>query len=324
VEMLGMGIKGTVTNLDQIINPELLPSTAKLENNYHVVVGNRTMLAEHQMELPREVNELMKEHESRGHTVNILLLNGVICSLITISDPIKKDAASAVNLLKQWGITVALLTGDNFRTATAIAQEANIPLVFAEVLPSQKVAKIKSLQRKYKAKVAMVGDGVNDSPALAQADVGIAIGTGTDVAMEAADIILIKDSLFDVAVAIDLSKVTVCRIRLNFVWALMYNLLGIPIAAGFLKPWGISLRPYMAAAAMMLSSLCVVCSSLLLKLYKKPADVQRCEESLRERLARVAGSARASLSSVQRKRRRREDSAMQILPVHGMSSEDEC
>ena len=168
------------------------------------------------------------------------------------------------------GIKTWMVTGDNERTARAIAKQIGITDVFAEVLPAEKVEKVKELQHQGYL-VAMVGDGINDAPALTQADVGIAIGSGTDVAIESADIILMKNDLRDVYTAIHLSKKVMQRIRLNMFWALAYNTAGIPIAAGILYPWfSFLLRPELAALAMALSSVSVVTSSLLLKRYKKP------------------------------------------------------
>ncbi len=242
---------------------------AKVEG-HTVLLGNRRLMKNHQITIPSRAEDTLEQLEYQGKTAMLLAIDGEIAAVIAVADTVKPEAKTVVNQLNKMGIKTWMVTGDNKRTALAIAKQIGIKDVFAEVLPAEKVEKVKELQNQGYT-VAMVGDGINDAPALAQADVGIAIGSGTDVAIESADIILMRNDLRDVFAAIHLSKKTMQRIKLNMFWALAYNSAGIPIAAGVLYPFfRFTLPPELAALAMALSSVSVVTSSLLLRRYKKP------------------------------------------------------
>src|SRR5881397_933824 len=229
----------------------------------HILLGNRTLMANARIPV-HGTESVLQVMEEVGKTAMILAVDGTMEGVIAVADTLKEHSVEAVRALKAMGIEVVMLTGDNRRTAEAIARQIGVDEVIAEVLPAQKAEEIKDLQKRGKV-VAMVGDGTNDAPALAQADVGIALGSGTDVAMEAGGIVLIKDDLRDVVASIQLSRRTVQKIRQNLFWAFFYNTALIPIAAGVLAGIGIVLNPIIAGAAMGFSSVSVVANSLTLK-----------------------------------------------------------
>ena len=231
----------------------------------HVLLGNRRLMELHEIAFnDSEAARL----EQEGKTVMLVAINNSLAGMIAVADTIKATSAAAVKEMHRLGLDVVMLTGDNQRTAEAIARHAGIDRVLANVLPGDKTAEIKKLQNAGKI-VAMVGDGINDAPALAQANVGIAIGTGADVAMEAADVTLMRGDLMGVVTAIALSRRTMTTIYQNLFWAFIYNILLIPIAMGVLFPFiGILMNPVFASAAMATSSVSVVTNSLGLRSFR--------------------------------------------------------
>ena len=226
--------------------------------NKRILLGNRRLMQSEKVSI-EQVEQDLERLEAQGKTVMILAVNGEPAGVVAAMDTPKENAVEAISKLKSMGLEVAMLTGDNETTAKAIAKQLNIDHVIANLLPWEKVNAIKKLQSEGKT-VAMVGDGINDAPALAQADIGIAIGSGTDIAKETGGIVLIKDDLRDVALAVELSKKTMTKINSNLFWAFIYNTVMIPVAAIGL------MNPIFAAGAMAISSLTVVTNSALLKL----------------------------------------------------------
>lgn len=242
----GHGVKGTLDGLDALI-------------------GNATLMQKNDMLSP-EAQEVGNEFSKQGKTPLFFALDGKIVGIIAVADEIKPDSAQAISALKKQGLRVIMLTGDNALSAKAVAEKCSVDAVISDVLPSDKDNVLSAL-KKY-GKVIMVGDGINDAPALSRADIGIAIGAGTDIAIDSADIVLMKSSLSDVAKAINLSRRTLLNIKENLFWAFIYNVICIPIAAGVLSfdPVNITLNPMIGAAAMSLSSVCVVLNALRLNL----------------------------------------------------------
>jgi len=278
---------------DEVENFQAIPGhgVSGIINNNTYYFGNRKLMIRQKIDISKFASQIEKM-ESEGKTVMILADNNVQ-GLIAVADTIKETTKEAVAKLKSMGLNLYMITGDNQRTAATIAQEIGIENILADILPEQKALAIKAIQydnlnnlklknwdlirnlkleiRNFRPRrvVAMVGDGINDAPALAQADLGIAMGSGTDVALETGQIVIIKNNLLDLITAIRLSKATFSKVKQNLFFALFYNTLGIPIAAGIFAGIGLSLRPELAGLAMALSSVSVVTSSLLLKNFKK-------------------------------------------------------
>ena len=242
-------------------------------DNKKILLGNRKLINDKILEINKDSNtlDLFEKGESlagEGKTPMYIAIDNDLVGIVAVADIVKQNSKKAIEALHNMGIKVAMITGDNKKTADAIAKQVGIDFVLAEVLPEDKANEVKKLQSN-NSKVAMVGDGINDAPALAQADVGIAIGSGTDVAIESADIVLMKSDLMDVNTAIKLSKSTIKNIKQNLFWAFGYNILGIPVAMGVLHIFGGPLlNPMIAAAAMSLSSVSVLTNALRLRNFK--------------------------------------------------------
>ncbi len=259
---------GEVDEFDSITGKGIRATVDGVE----VLVGNAALLEDNEISL-EELSEPADEFASDGKTPMFVALDGTPAGIIAVADTVKEGSAQTIATLKSMGIEVVMITGDNSRTAEAIARQVGVDRVFAEVLPADKALEVKRLQGENKI-VGMVGDGINDAPALAQADVGLAIGTGTDVAIEAADVTLVSGDLRGVVNAVGLSRATMRNIRQNLVFAFGYNVVGIPIAAGLLYPFfGVLLSPMIAAAAMALSSLSVVSNANRLRSFQ-PASME--------------------------------------------------
>lgn len=216
-----------------------------------------------------KAKEIVKRFAEEGKTPLLFARDRKLAGVVAVADTIRDSSRAAIRRFTEMGLHVVMLTGDNRATAEAIRKQLGIETAISDVLPTEKEANIRALQMKGK-KVAMVGDGINDAPALTRADVGIAIGAGTDIAIDSADVVLMKDSLYDVATAIGLSRAVIRNIHMNLFWAFFYNVLGIPVAAGVLYPaFGLLLSPMLGSAAMSLSSVCVVLNALRLRFFKR-------------------------------------------------------
>ncbi|VVC02715.1 putative copper-exporting P-type ATPase A [Candidatus Bilamarchaeum dharawalense] len=234
----------------------------------HVLIGNPAFMEKEKIDTPTDILHTTYKLELEGKTVVIMAANDKVVGIITIADLIKEHSKEAIARLHKEGYETVMITGDNERTALAIAKQVGIDRVLAHVLPGDKAREVKRLQAN-KEKIVFVGDGINDAPALAQADVGIAIGAGTDVAIESGSIVLVKNNLEDISKAIQLSRYTMKKIKQNLFWAFAYNAIGIPVAMGILYPYtGFLLSPVIAGAAMAFSSVSVVSNSLLMRGWK--------------------------------------------------------
>jgi len=282
---LGQAIVSKAKEDNMIPNPEISEAISgkglrAVYQGHVILVGTRMLMIDSKIAIPESVESKLKELESMGKTAVLVTIDSGLSGILALGDTIKESAKKAIEPLKSNGKEVIMLTGDNERTAKHIAARLGIERVIAQVLPQQKEEVISKLKSEGKI-VAMVGDGINDAPALATADLGIAIGSGTDVAKETGGIILIKGDVRDVAIALELGKKTVSKIKQNLFWAFAYNTGLIPIAAGALVPLlGVEIfgwLPMLAAVAMAMSSVTVVGNSILLGRYKPKLPLTETE-----------------------------------------------
>ena len=277
--------------------------------------GNMKLMKSSGIIFDENISNKIDELSKKGNTPLIFADSNRVIGIISVADVVKPTSAKAISEFKKYGIHVIMLTGDNQVTAEAIRKEVGIDEVIAGVLPTQKEAKISQLKSEGK-KVAMIGDGVNDAPALMSADVGIAIGAGTDIAIESADVVLVKNDLMDAVGVIKLSKAVIRNIKENLFWAFFYNSIGIPLAAGVLYPiWGIKLNPMFGAAAMSLSSVCVVCNALRLKRLKLNKGENYSENPNNEILDEQKN---VSSSNKERKDNMSENGIVKTISIEGM------
>ena len=268
---------------------EVLPGNGlRAKINGNMCYGGKREFAEKYAHIPDDLTESIDALSAEGKTALYFVRESVLLGLIAVADVIKEDSAAAVAQLHAMGIRTVMLTGDHQKTAEAIAVKAGIGEVIAGVLPEGKERVIADLCAAQAT--AMVGDGINDAPALTRADIGIAIGAGTDIAIDAADVVLINSSLTDAVTAIRLSRATLLNIKENLFWAFIYNIIGIPLAAGiFIPVFGWEMNPMFGAAAMSLSSFCVVSNALRLNFFKVKPTIQRKEPENMEKVFKVEG-----------------------------------
>ena len=264
--------------------PALSTEAGSGRSSHTIEIGNTAFLSQSNIDIPAGHLNFQSREQSLGRTCILVAIDGNLACMVSLADSVKGEARQAIDALRWMGVEVLLVTGDQKATAVAIAADVGIlpDDVHAGVSPNGKRAIVEKLQQAGH-RVAMVGDGINDSPALAAADVGIALCSGTDIAIEAADIVLMKSDLLDVVAALDLSRRIFRQIRMNFIWATVYNLVGIPLAMGLFLPWGVHLHPMMAGLAMAFSSVSVVGSSLTLKFWRRPRSARRPDDPAGDR-----------------------------------------